>query len=327
MATLNKKLIFKRVLWVFIPAVLVLFVGVFGLSFYLIHHLAHPPKNELTGSPRDFQIILQKPVWSDEKWKNADGTQAMGWLLNQNRVAPAVILTHGYSSNRSDLLTLSVELYKAGYHVLLYDMRGHGESPVNKSGFGMYEKDDLISAIKFLKGLTSKSGEELNDGRIGLYGVDLGGYATLAASDEDPAIKAVAVDSPFPSVEQFINYRLKYVIGGNNSMVKGLADYSLTKEVLGLTSQAYFMTKDDKSDVIESVRLSSNRRFLFIHGKTGSPTDLLTKEIFDETKGQKEIIEVEKTRQERLYTTESAAYDERVVKFFQAAIPTTAPKK
>ncbi len=327
MATLNKKLIFKRIMWVFIPAVLVLFFGVTGLSFYLVHHLTHPPKNELTGSPRDFQIILQKPVWSDEKWKNSDGTQSVGWLLNQNRIAPAVILTHGYASNRSDLLTLAVELYKAGYHVLLWDMRGHGENPVTKSGIGMYEKDDLISAIKFLKGLRTQSGQELTDGRIALYGVDLGGYATLAASDEDPAIKAVVADSAFPNVERFTNYRLKYVIGGNNSMVNELADYSWAREVLGLTTQAYLMRREEQSDALESLSTSSNRKYLFIASKNSTPTDLMTKEMFEQTRSPKEFVEVDKTRQERLYTTESAAYDERVVKFFQSAIPTTAPKK
>ncbi len=327
MATLNKKLIFKRIMWVFIPAVLVLFFGVTGLSFYLIHHLTHPPKNELTGSPRDFQIILQKPVWSDEKWKNTDGTQSVGWLLNQNRPAPAIILTHGYGSNRSDLLTLSVELYKAGYHVLLWDMRGHGENPVKKSGIGMYEKDDLISAIKFMKGLRTQTGQDLLDGRIGLYGVDLGGYATLAASDEDPAIKAVVADSVYPNVERFINYRLKYVIGGNNNMVNGLADYTWTKEVLRLTTQAYLMRREEQSDAVESVSTSSNRKYLYIGSKNATPIDAMTREMFEQTRSPKEFVEVDKTRQERLYTNESAVYDERVVKFFQGVMPTTAPKK
>ena len=48
----------KRIFWVFIPPVLVLGVGVLGLSFYLIHHLAHPLPTQLYGSPRDFEIIL-----------------------------------------------------------------------------------------------------------------------------------------------------------------------------------------------------------------------------------------------------------------------------
>jgi uncharacterized protein len=163
----------KRVMWVFIPAVLVLVFGVFGLSFYFIHRLTHPPKTQLYGSPRDFQIILQKPIWSDEKWKNSDGTQAVGWFLTQGKTAPAVILTHGYGKNRSDLLTLGVELYKSGCHVLMYDMRGHGESPVAWSGLGTYEKDDLFSAINFLKEMKTASGGEMIDGRVGLYGVDL----------------------------------------------------------------------------------------------------------------------------------------------------------
>jgi hypothetical protein len=75
----------KRVLWVFIPAVLVFVVGVAALDFYFIHRLTHPPRTELYGSPRDFQLILQKPMWFEEKWKNSDSTQTVGWLLSRGR--------------------------------------------------------------------------------------------------------------------------------------------------------------------------------------------------------------------------------------------------
>ena len=180
----SKRILIKRVLWVFIPAVVLLFCGTFGLSYYLNYKLAHPAKTQLYGSPRDFQIILQRPVWSDEKWKNPDGTQSVGWFLSQNKPAPVIILNHGYGSNRSDLLTLSFELYKAGYHILLYDLRGHGESPVNWSGLGTFEKDDLLAAISFLKNMKTPSNQDLIDGRVGLYGVDLGGYVALSAASE-----------------------------------------------------------------------------------------------------------------------------------------------
>src|SRR5215510_76100 len=106
-------------------------------------------------------MILQKPMWYDEKWRNSDGTQSVGWLLLQEKVAPTVILSHGYGSNRSDQLTLGFELWKSGYHVLLYDLRGHGESPVKWSGLGTYEKEDLISAIGFTQGLKGDSGEPI----------------------------------------------------------------------------------------------------------------------------------------------------------------------
>src|ERR1044071_9254414 len=176
MISKKTRVAFKRVLWVFIPAVLVLVVGVGSLSFYFIHRLTHPAKTQLYGSPRVFKIIREKRIWSDKKWRTPGGPQSVGCFLSQGKPAPAIILSHAYGSNRSDLLTLGVELYKAGFHILMYDLRGHGENALNWSGLGTYEKDDLLSAIKFLKEMKTPAGQELVDGRIGLYGVDLGGY-------------------------------------------------------------------------------------------------------------------------------------------------------
>src|SRR5215467_7214227 len=122
------------------------------------------------------------PMWFEEKWKNADSTQTFGWFLSQGKPAPAIILSHGYGSNRSELITLAFELWKSGFHVLMYDLRGHGESPVKWSGLGTYEKDDLLSAIKFMKNRKNETGQDLLDGRVGLYGVDLGGYLSLVVS-------------------------------------------------------------------------------------------------------------------------------------------------
>jgi pimeloyl-ACP methyl ester carboxylesterase len=313
------RVMLKRVMWVFIPAVLVLVVGIGSLSFYFIHRLTHPAKTQLYGSPRDFQIIMQKPIWSDEKWKNSDGTQSVGWFLTQGKPAPAIILSHAYGSNRSDLLTLGVELYKAGFHILIYDMRGHGESLVSWSGLGTYEKEDLLSAIKFLKDMKTQSGDDLIDGSIGLYGVDLGGYASLVASSEEPLVKAVAVDSVCKDVPHFVNYRLKNITGEGNSWANSVVDSSWTKDISELTMQLYLLRRQDDDSAANSVN-ATNRKFLFIVGKdSGLPTKQ-TRELYEQTKGLKELAEVDKTRQDRLYTTDSATYDSRVSAFFKEAI-------
>jgi pimeloyl-ACP methyl ester carboxylesterase len=313
------RVMLKRVMWVFIPAVLVLVVGVGTLSFYFIHRLTHPPKTQLYGSPRDFQIIMQKPIWSDEKWKNSDGTQSVGWFLTQGKPAPAVILSHAYGSNRSDLLTLGVELYKAGFHILMYDMRGHGESLVNWSGLGTYEKEDLLSSIKFLKDMKTPSGEDLVDGRIGLYGVDLGGYVALVTSSEEPMVHAVAVDSVYPDVSHFVKHRLKNIVGENNALANSLADSSWTKDLTGLTMQMYLLRRDGADSAFNSVA-ATNHKFLFITGKDSSTASTLTKELYNQTKGTKQLVELDRTRQERLYTTDSSTYDALIVRFFKEAI-------
>jgi uncharacterized protein len=322
----TKRVTFKRILWVFIPAVLVFFVGVGTLDFYLIHRLTHPTRTQLYSSPRDFQIILQKPMWFDEKWKNSDSTESVGWFLSRGKPAPAVILSHAYGSNRSEFLTLAFEIWKAGYHVLVYDMRGHGENTAKWSGLGTYEKDDLLSAIKYLKEKKTDAGQPLLDGRIGLYGVEMGGYISLVASSQDPAVKAVAVDSVYPDVVHFINYRLKSMVGADSVMAGRLVDAPLTTRMTELAMQLYLMRHEDSAPAVESVVVASGRRFLFITAKETGAYETMTRDLYSATKDSKELVEVGQSRIGRLYDKASSDYDARVVAFFQQALPVAADK-
>ncbi len=316
----------KRVLWVFIPAVLVFVVGIAALDFYFIHRMTHPPRTELYGSPRDFQLILQRPMWFEEKWKNSDSTQTVGWLLSRGTPAPAIILSHGYGSNRSELLTLAFELWKAGYNVLVYDLRGHGESPVKWSGLGTYEKDDLLSALKFLRNRTNETGQPLLDGRVGLYGVDIGGYISLVASTQDPMIKAVAVDSLYPDVSHFMNHQLKRIVGSDSDMANRLVDSRWTTQLTALAMQLYLMRREDSSPALDSVATASGRKLLFITGKNSGSLGSMTRELHSAAKEQKQIVEVDQSRLTRLYDKASSEYDERVVAFFKEVMPVTSDK-
>jgi pimeloyl-ACP methyl ester carboxylesterase len=316
---------FKRVLWVFIPAVLVLVVGIGALDFYLIHRMTHPPRTQLYGSPRDFQVILQKPMWFDETWKNSDATQSTGWFLSKGKPGPAIILSHGYGSNRSELLTLAFELWKAGYHVLLYDLRGHGESPVKWSGLGSYEKDDLLSGIRFLKTKKTDAGQELLDGRVGLYGVDMGGYISLVASSQDPGVKAVAVDSIYPDTGRFINHRLKTFIGTDSSTANRLVDSHWTSDLTDLGLQLYLMRREDSAPATESAAAAMGSK-LFITAKNTGAFEELTRDLYAQAKDPKKLVEAEHSRMSRLYDEASAEYDARIVAFFLDALPVAGGK-
>ncbi|HVG20824.1 MAG TPA: alpha/beta fold hydrolase [Blastocatellia bacterium] len=319
----SKRVTLKRILWAFIPAVLVFFVGVGTLDFYLIHRLTHPPRTQLYSTPRDFQIILQKPMWFDEKWKNSDSTESVGWFLSRGKPAPAVILSHAYGSNRSEFLTLAFEIWKAGYHVLVYDMRGHGENTVKWTGLGTYEKDDLLSAIKYLKEKKTDAGQPLLDGRVGLYGVEVGGYISLVASSQDPAVKAVAIDSVYPDVAHFINYRMKSMVGADSPMVNRLIDAPVTGRLTELAMQMYLMRREDSAPALESVAAASGRRFLFITAKDTGAYEAMTRDLHSSTKDPKELVELAQSRLDRLYDKASSEYDSRVVAFFQQAMPLT----
>lgn len=312
----------KRIFWVFIPPVLVLGVGVLGLSFYLIHHLAHPLPTQLYGSPHDFEIILQKQMWTDEKWKNLDATQSVGWFLTREKPGPAIILSHAYGSNRSELLSLSFELWKAGYHILVYDLRGHGESPVKWSGLGTYEAEDLLSAITYLKGMKTDGGQKLIDGRIGLYGVDVGGYASIVASSQDPMVKAVAVDSVYPDVSHFIKARMRGFMGTKSDWANTLVESKWTSRLTDLSMQVYLLRREDSVPALDSVTSTHGRRFLYIAGKDTGEQEEMTKDLASKTKDQKEVVEIQDCRLKRLYDKAATSYDARVVQFFRESLPT-----
>ena len=201
----------------------------------------------------------------------------------------------------------------------MYAVRGHGESPVSWSGLGTYEKDDLFSAITFLKEMKTPSGSDLVDGRVGLFGVDLGGYVSLAASAENPLVKAVAVDSVYPDVAQFINHRLRSIAGEGSPIARSLTESQWTKDLLTMTTQMYLLRREDAGSAVDSVSASAGRRFFFITGKDSSRQATMTRDLHNQTKGSKDLVEVEKTRQERLYTEESASYDALVSQFFREA--------
>jgi pimeloyl-ACP methyl ester carboxylesterase len=318
----NQRVIFKRVLWAFIPPILLFVVGVVLLEGYVVYRLTQPARSPLYASPRDFQVILQKPSWTDEKWRNSDNTQSVGWFLTQTKPSPTIIISHGYGENRSEFLTLCFELWKAGYNVLLYDLRGHGESPVNWSGLGMYEKEDLLSAINYVRTLKDPSGALIGDGRIGLYGVEIGGYSSILAASQSPLVKAVALDSVYPDIPTYIKYRLKAGAGNDNPWAR-LIDYPATGQLTSLALQVYLTRRDDSETAEDALRSSFGRRFLFIVGPDSGPLGNMTKALYQRANTQKELAEVNKTRLGRLYEKDSADYDARVVSFFQEALPAT----
>ncbi len=111
--------------------------------------------------------------------------------------SPAILLLHGYGADRSWLLNFGVKLNETtNMTVLLPDMRGHGQNPpVAATGFGTVESDDALAALEFLRGLKSPQGRALVGGAVGVYGVELGAYAALAAARHDKAVRAITLDS------------------------------------------------------------------------------------------------------------------------------------
>ena len=75
------------------------------------------------------------------------------WFIPARKGAkgPGVVLVHGWESNRDRTLPNAQVLHAAGFHVLTFDVRGHGDNPPETLPISVAEfRDDALAALDTL---------------------------------------------------------------------------------------------------------------------------------------------------------------------------------
>jgi fermentation-respiration switch protein FrsA (DUF1100 family) len=179
--------------------------GVSGLIFFvgastmaatqILTYLAvHPPRERLSLTPDELGLAYEEVAFATD-----DGLQLRGWFLPSRQGRAAVILGHGFTRSRQELLDVAAMLHRNCYNVLLFDWRAHGESEGERTTFGYKEVQDVAAALDFVS-----SRPEVDPERIGVLGKSLGGAIAIRAAADLSQVKAVVSDSPFPSLQDSI---------------------------------------------------------------------------------------------------------------------------
>src|ERR1700687_263932 len=121
-----------------------------------------------------------------------------GWFFPGFRVAPTIVLCHGYESSRGELLTLVSALQDHQYNVFVFDFAAHGGN-AGVTTFGYREADEVRAAIDALA-----KRNDVDTARFGLWGYNLGAYAALREAEKDPRVRALILDSVYDSPEQMV---------------------------------------------------------------------------------------------------------------------------
>ncbi|QSQ18782.1 alpha/beta fold hydrolase [Pyxidicoccus parkwayensis] len=179
-------------------AVLLPLVGALAFVGYLAFHgyrigqgLLHPP-----------HVPVERPAatgelagLTDVAFTNSDGLTLRGWYVpSRNRAA--VVLVHGFADNRTQLLFEGRALARAGFGVLLFDLRAHGESDGDRVTWGDGERHDVKAALDFVI-----ARPDVDPARVGLFGFSMGGTTALLVASEDTRVKAVAAAGAYPALE------------------------------------------------------------------------------------------------------------------------------
>ena len=201
--------------------------------------------------PVDRPPLVQAASYEDVAF-TSDGLILRGWLF-PGQSDRAVIVVHGRGANRTEWHGRSERiadfLLADGYSVLLFDLRGHGESDGERFSLGYYERRDIAAAIAFLgqRGFAEQ--------RIALIGISMGAASALSVLTIDPNVGPIVVDSSFTDAAVVLAEDLPAETGMPSALVPGIL----------LVERLAFGVDTAAVRPIDIVRAHHERPFLFIH--------------------------------------------------------------
>ncbi len=186
----------RTAFWVAAATAGSLAAGIVGVSTLTAFRLARPNRLLDGDTP---------PEGSFEgvSFPSTDGLQLSGWFLPAQEAGDAIILCHGFQTDRREMLPLALALRERRHHVLLFDFRGHGESGGRWSSCGGLETRDLEGAVRYLR-----TRQECDGKRFGVLGFSMGAAVAILTAARLPEIDAVVADSSFATLREAISATL-----------------------------------------------------------------------------------------------------------------------
>ncbi|WP_201352504.1 alpha/beta hydrolase [Hydrogenimonas urashimensis] len=134
-----------------------------------------------------------------------DGLVLKGWWI-PGKGRKAVMLLHGKSGSRngyhSGIFDLGQWYHSRGYHVMMADMRAHGESGGKYVYFGVRESCDMLGWLRKI--------DPLGEYRWVLHGFSLGAVTAMMMLEREPALFGkVVADAPWIDFEMLVKSELK----------------------------------------------------------------------------------------------------------------------
>lgn len=134
-----------------------------------------------------------------------DGLALRGIFLPRPHSIGTVIVCHGVGANHADIQPLFLALYHAGFQILAFDFRGHGNSAGHTITYGLQERGDVLGAYDYCL-----KRRDVDRTRLFALGVSMGGASLLQALPEMPEVRAAVVDSAFASLDRMAEHQLRF---------------------------------------------------------------------------------------------------------------------
>jgi pimeloyl-ACP methyl ester carboxylesterase len=292
-----------KIFSVTLALVLFAFVSIATISGILLYQVLRPARNPsnidlnvMMGHPTTFSINLP------------DGTSRDGWFFPGLRGAPTIVVSHGYASQRAEVLTLVTALQEHEYNVFLFDYTGHGSS-LGVTTLGYIETGELRSAIQALS-----TRDDVDPKHFGLWGEDMGAYTSLEVAVSDPRIVAIAVDSAYADPRDMVQIQISHSGLTVFPYVGRFADF-----MFRMTNYQY---RHEPPVTLQLVRMRSDAK-LFIQSDDKPELTRATLDLFLHAPEPKQMVR-DRVSYGEMTDDERHNYENQIVSFFLQNLPPAA---
>lgn len=284
--------------WMLGAAILVFGVSYVGVSAFTADRLTQPTNRPLSIDPR--QLGTEAEAWSTT---TVDGITLRGWYLPTPEKRHLLVMVHGMWSSWLEMAGLGRDLHRRGFDVLLFDLRGHGQSDPSRLYLGRRERVDLRAVLAWAKT------RGFPDERVGWLGYSMGGSTVLMEAARNPEIRVAVVDSPYGDLPRLLDAQL--------SRHSGLPSW-FNPGILLAANWIYGVRTDDLIP-IRFARSWGDRPVLLIHGEADSTVPIdQARELARNLGASCRTLTLPGVEHVQAYHSDPRAYVQLVGSFFNA---------
>ncbi|NEO40924.1 MAG: alpha/beta hydrolase [Moorea sp. SIOASIH] len=287
---------------------------------YLADMMIKPGKSPVFNNPKDFGLDYE-----DVTFKASDGVTLSGWLI-KGGTDKVIIQSHfgvqcsraGYTPKDKGLITLwktdisflnqAKYLVNAGYSVLMYDFRNHGNSETGTCpwvSWGPQESKDVIAAVDFIT-----YHPDLKDSKVGLLSICMGAGSTTYAYGIENGLQDYKNIKALIAVQPLLYQDFVRAMGIPGFLANRVNSFNKHRASFDLNTTSFLPN-------VKSINVPT----LVIQNENDPWTNLdFVKQYYNELTVEKEMLWLDLTKQRAAAYDYVGKYPEKILDFFSKHI-------